>query len=153
MLEIKHTFLILVAAALLAVPAVAADQSARLAPLQNVDLAASELVEIFDKARPDVSREDVSFTFPMTADKALELRPAPFEAASREYFVDVSGAELRRGDIVVSLVHKGVHTAIQSAEQLNKVLAALDKNAVITLQVRRGDSMAYVTVNGLTDKG
>jgi serine protease Do len=62
-------------------------------------------------------------------------------------------AELRRGDILVSLVHKGQHTAIQSVEQLNKVLSALDKNAVITLQVRRGDSMAYVTVNGLTDKG
>jgi serine protease Do len=62
-------------------------------------------------------------------------------------------AELRRGDILVSLVHKGQHTAIQSVEQLNKVLSGLDKNAVITLQVRRGDSMAYVTVNGLTDKG
>jgi serine protease Do len=62
-------------------------------------------------------------------------------------------AELRRGDILLSLVHKGQHTAIQSAEQLNKVLSALDKNAVITLQVRRGDSVAYVTVNGLTDKG
>jgi len=62
-------------------------------------------------------------------------------------------AELRRGDVLVSLVHKGQHTAIQSVEQLNKVLSALDKNAVITLQVRRGESMAYVTVNGLTDKG
>ncbi len=62
-------------------------------------------------------------------------------------------AELRRGDILVSLVHKGQHTAIQSVEQLNKILSALDKTAVITLQVRRGDSMAYVTVNGLTDKG
>jgi serine protease Do len=61
--------------------------------------------------------------------------------------------ELRRGDILVSLVHKGQHTAIQSVEQLNKVLSGLDKNAVITLQVRRGDAMAYVTVNGLTDKG
>jgi len=62
-------------------------------------------------------------------------------------------AELRRGDILISLVHKGQHTAIQSVEQLNKLLAGLDKNVVITLQVRRGDSMAYVTVNGLTDKG
>jgi len=62
-------------------------------------------------------------------------------------------AELRRGDVLVSLVHKGQHTAIQSADQLNKVLSGLDKNSVITLQVRRGESMAYVTVNGLTDKG
>ncbi|MCC6210551.1 MAG: DegQ family serine endoprotease [Burkholderiales bacterium] len=61
--------------------------------------------------------------------------------------------ELRRGDILVNLVHKGQHTAIQSVEQLNKLLSGLEKSAVITLQVRRGDSMAYVTVNGLTDKG
>ena len=34
-----------------------------------------------------------------------------------------------------------------------KLLAGLDKSAVITLQVRRGDSTAFVTVSGLTDKG
>ena len=49
-------------------------------------------------------------------------------------------ADVRRGDILLSLVHKGQNTEIQSAEQFNKVLAGLDKNAVITLQVRRGDS-------------
>ena len=31
--------------------------------------------------------------------------------------------------------------------------ATLDKSAVITLQVKRGDQMAFVTVSGLTDKG
>jgi serine protease Do len=62
-------------------------------------------------------------------------------------------AELRRGDILLNLVHKGQHTEIRSVEQLNKVLAGLDKGAVITLQVRRGESMAFITVNGLTDKG
>lgn len=62
-------------------------------------------------------------------------------------------ADVRRGDILVSLAHKGQHTEIRSVEQLNKVLAGLDKTAVLTLQVRRGDSMAFVTVNGLSDKG
>jgi serine protease Do len=62
-------------------------------------------------------------------------------------------AEIRRGDILVNLVHKGQHSEIRSVEQLNKLLAGLDKNAVITLQVRRGDAMAFVTVNGLADKG
>ena len=38
-------------------------------------------------------------------------------------------------------------------EQLNKLLSGLDKGAVLTLQVRRGDSLAFVTVNGLSDKG
>jgi serine protease Do len=62
-------------------------------------------------------------------------------------------AEVRRGDVLVSLVHKGQHSEIRSVEQLNKLLAGLDKNAVLTLQVRRGDSIAFVTVNGLADKG
>jgi serine protease Do len=62
-------------------------------------------------------------------------------------------AEVRRGDILMTLVHKGQHTELKSVEQLNKLLGGLDKSAVITLQVRRGDAMAFVTVNGLTDKG
>ncbi len=62
-------------------------------------------------------------------------------------------ADVRRGDILLSVVHKGQHTEIKSVEQLNKLLAGMDKNAVLTLQVRRGDSLAFITVNGLSDKG
>jgi len=62
-------------------------------------------------------------------------------------------ADVRRGDILLMLVHKGQHTELRSTEQLNRLLAGMDKNAVITLQVRRGEAMAFVTVNGLTDKG
>ena len=62
-------------------------------------------------------------------------------------------AELRRGDVLLKLVHNGRHTELKSAEQLNKLLAGLQQNAVITLQVRRGESTAFVTVSGLADKG
>ncbi|MEW6689624.1 MAG: DegQ family serine endoprotease [Pseudomonadota bacterium] len=62
-------------------------------------------------------------------------------------------ADVRRGDVLLTMVHKGKHTELKSVEQLNKLLAGLDKNAVITLQVRRGESTAFVTVSGLTDKG
>jgi len=62
-------------------------------------------------------------------------------------------ADVRKGDILLTLVHKGQHTEIKSAEQLNKFLAGLDKSAVITLQVRRGETTAFITVAGLTDKG
>jgi serine protease Do len=64
-----------------------------------------------------------------------------------------SKADVRKGDILLTLVHKGQHTEIKSADQLNKFLAGLDKNAVITLQVRRGETTAFVTISGLTDKG
>ncbi len=63
-----------------------------------------------------------------------------------------SKADVRKGDILLTLVHKGQHTELKSVEQLNKLLAGLDKNAVITLQVRRGETTAFVTISGLTDK-
>ena len=62
-------------------------------------------------------------------------------------------ADVRKGDIITTVVHKGQHTELKSVEQFNKILAGLDKNAVITLQVRRGESTAFVTISGLTDKG
>jgi serine protease Do len=66
---------------------------------------------------------------------------------------DARAPEVRKGDVLVTLVYKGQHTELKSAEQFNKLLAGLDKNAVITLQVKRGESTAFVTVSGLTDKG
>jgi serine protease Do len=62
-------------------------------------------------------------------------------------------AEVRKGDVILTLVHKGQHTELKTVEQFNRVLAGLDKGAVITLQVRRGDSVAFVTVSGFADKG
>jgi serine protease Do len=62
-------------------------------------------------------------------------------------------AEVRKGDVLLMLVHKGQHIELKSVEQFNKLLAGLDKNSVLTLQVRRGESMAFVTISGLTDKG
>ena len=64
-----------------------------------------------------------------------------------------SKADVRKGDVLLTLVHKGQHTELKSVEQFNKLLAGLDKNAVITLQVRRGETTAFVTISGLTDKG
>ena len=62
-------------------------------------------------------------------------------------------ADVRRGDIILKMVHNGQHTELKSTEQFNRMLAGLDKNAVITLQVRRGENTAFVTVSGLADKG
>jgi len=62
-------------------------------------------------------------------------------------------ADVRRGDVLLTLVHKGQHTELRSVEQLNRLLGGLDRDAVITLQVRRGESTAFVTVTGLDAKG
>ena len=64
-----------------------------------------------------------------------------------------SKADVRKGDVLLTMVHKGQHTELKSVEQFNKILAGLDRNSVITLQVRRGESTAFVTISGLTDKG
>jgi len=64
-----------------------------------------------------------------------------------------SKADVRKGDVLLTVVHKGQHTELKSVDQFNKLLAGLDKNAVITLQVRRGENTAFVTISGLTDKG
>ena len=62
-------------------------------------------------------------------------------------------ADVRKGDVLLTLVHKGQHTELKSVDQFNKLLASLDKSSVITLQVKRGEAMAFVTISGLTDKG
>ena len=58
-----------------------------------------------------------------------------------------------KGDVLLTMVHKGQHTELKSPEQFTKLLSGLDKSAVITLQVRRGESVAFVTISGLADKG
>jgi serine protease Do len=62
-------------------------------------------------------------------------------------------ADLRRGDVLLRLVHNGRHTELKSTDQLNRLLAGLERDAVVTLQVRRGESTAFVTISGLGDKG
>ncbi len=62
-------------------------------------------------------------------------------------------AEVRRGDVILKMVHNGQHTELKTSEQFNRLLVGLDRTAVITLQVRRGENTAFVTVNGLADKG
>ncbi len=61
--------------------------------------------------------------------------------------------DFRKGDVLLTLIHKGQQNELKSIDQLNKLLAGLDKGATVTLHVRRGDATAFVTVSGLADKG
>ena len=62
-------------------------------------------------------------------------------------------ADVRKGDVILIVVNKGQHTELRSVDQFDRLLAGLNRNSVITLQVKRGESMAFVTVSGLIDKG
>jgi serine protease Do len=64
-----------------------------------------------------------------------------------------SKADVRKGDVLLTLVHKGQHTELKTVDQFTKLLAGLENNAVITLQVRRGEATSFVTISGLTGKG
>lgn len=63
-----------------------------------------------------------------------------------------SRSELRRGDVILAVVHKGVSTEAKSVEQFNKLLAQFEKSATITLLVKRGDQQTYLTVKSAGDK-
>jgi serine protease Do len=64
-----------------------------------------------------------------------------------------ASADLRRGDVLLMLVQNGHQTELRSVQQLDKLLGNLSKGTVFTLQVRRGESTAFVTVPGLAGEG
>jgi serine protease Do len=61
-------------------------------------------------------------------------------------------SEVRPGDIILSAIIKGSQTDIKSLTQFNDILKGLDKNATMTLLVKRGDSQTFVTIKGAADK-
>lgn len=58
-------------------------------------------------------------------------------------------SDLRPGDIVLALIHKGATTEIKTVEQFNQLLSGFGKNSNITLLVRRGEMQTFVTIKGL----
>lgn len=58
-------------------------------------------------------------------------------------------ADLRAGDILLAIIHRSVMTEARSAEQLDSLLAMLEKGSNVTLLVRRGESQRFVTLHNL----
>src|SRR6266850_453890 len=88
----------------------------------------------------------------LSAEQKKEMK-IPGGLVVTEVKPEARASDVRKGDVLLTLVHKGQHTELKSVDQFNKLLAGLEKNAVITLQVKRGETMAFVTISGLTDKG
>ena len=61
--------------------------------------------------------------------------------------------DVRTGDIISAVTARGQTTEISSADQLNKLLTQIDRNATLTLHVRRGESNLFVTIRGETSRG
>jgi serine protease Do len=88
----------------------------------------------------------------LSAEQKKELRVSSGLVVT-EVKPDARASDVRKGDILLTVVHKGQHTELKSVDQFNKLLSGLDRSAVITLQVKRGETMAFVTISGLTEKG
>ncbi|MCJ7837649.1 MAG: DegQ family serine endoprotease [Burkholderiales bacterium] len=59
--------------------------------------------------------------------------------------------DLRKGDIILALIHKGTNTEAKSVAQFNKTLNAIDKSVTITLHVRRGENQSFITIKGVNE--
>jgi serine protease Do len=66
---------------------------------------------------------------------------------------DIAGpvrGNVQPGDVILAIVNRGQTTEAKSAEQVNQMLAKLDKGASITLQLKRGEATFFssLRVNG-----
>jgi serine protease Do len=62
---------------------------------------------------------------------------------------DVTGSvrgNVQPGDVILALVNRGQTTEAKSAEQLNGLLAKLDKGASVTLRLKRGEQEFFSTL-------
>jgi serine protease Do len=52
---------------------------------------------------------------------------------------------LQEGDVILALVNKGNITEVSSVTQLNQLLSRLETGSNVTLQVRRGENLAFLS--------
>jgi serine protease Do len=62
---------------------------------------------------------------------------------------DIAGGvrgNVQAGDVILAIVNRGQSTDVRSAEQLNTVLAKLEKGASVTLRLKRGEQEFFSTL-------
>ena len=63
------------------------------------------------------------------------------------------GADIRAGDVIISLTAKGTTSDVKSARQFNDLVSSLDRGTTLTLQIRRGEANIFATIKGETSGG
>ena len=53
---------------------------------------------------------------------------------------------LQEGDVILSMINKGVTTDLRTVDQLNQLLAKAETGSSVTFQIRRGDSTAFLSM-------
>jgi serine protease Do len=62
---------------------------------------------------------------------------------------DIAGGvrgNVQPGDVILAVINRGQSTETRSAEQLNGLLAKLDKGASVTLRIKRGEQEFFSTL-------
>jgi serine protease Do len=69
---------------------------------------------------------------------------------------DISGGvrgNIQAGDVILAVISKGAAIDARNAEQINALIAKLDKGAAVTFLLRRGDAQFYASVKGANGGG
>ncbi|MCX7896598.1 MAG: DegQ family serine endoprotease [Rhodocyclaceae bacterium] len=54
--------------------------------------------------------------------------------------------DVRVGDVLLAVIQRGVRTELTSVEQFNQLLSKTEKDAPITLHIKRGEGQSFVTL-------
>jgi serine protease Do len=57
-----------------------------------------------------------------------------------------SSRSLQEGDVILALVNKGTVTELRSVDQLNQLLAKVETGSNVTVQIRRGENTAFISM-------
>ena len=80
---------------------------------------------------------------PLTEDEKQELKLK--SGLKVEQNIGASRA-LQEGDVILSMVNKGVATDVRSVDQLNQLLSKAETGSSVTFQIRRGESTAFLSM-------
>ncbi len=58
----------------------------------------------------------------------------------------IGRGNLQPGDVILTIISKGVSTDVKSAEQLNSILARAEKGASVTLLLKREDAQLFASI-------
>ncbi len=60
--------------------------------------------------------------------------------------------DVQPGDIILGMSQKGVQNDVKSVAQFGELLSKIDKNASLTLLIKRGDAQIFVAIKAVGDK-
>ena len=80
---------------------------------------------------------------PLTEDEKKELK---LKGGLRVEHNVGSSRSLQEGDVIIAAVNKGVITELKAVDQLNQLLAKMETGSNVTLQIRRGETTAFISM-------